>query len=384
MQLVAVGINHTSASVSLRERLTIPADALLRALGGLRESVAEVLALSTCNRVELYAVCGHEATGADLLRQFLAANGDVPLRTCGTRRTPTDTRPPPATCFASRPGSIPWSSAKTKFSGRCDARSSPRATRERLGPVLDRLGDAALACGKRTRASTSLGRDGDSVASVAVRLAAREIGIFENAQVVVLGAGETARSALAQLAAVAATRVTVLNRTYHRALELAATHLVRRRVRWRELADALASADVVFGCTGSPTTVIDSAMLRRVRRGDDRAVLCVDLGLPRDIDPAVASMPGVTLIDLDRLELETAGTLAADRARDLVRAESIVEQETERYMEWWRGAVSHDDRATPRSRRCDSATRSSSVRSRGFPSSTPQSRAVVRRSRSCA
>jgi glutamyl-tRNA reductase len=81
VQLVAVGISHNSASVSLREQLTISADSLPRVLAELQESVDEVLVLSTCNRVELYAVCGHEGSGTDLLRQFLATHSGVPIST---------------------------------------------------------------------------------------------------------------------------------------------------------------------------------------------------------------------------------------------------------------------------------------------------------------
>ena len=81
MQLVAVGINHTSSSVSLRERFAVNADAIPELSGRLRDRVAEAFVLSTCNRVELYAVCGHEASGGDLLRDVLASYGNLPVAT---------------------------------------------------------------------------------------------------------------------------------------------------------------------------------------------------------------------------------------------------------------------------------------------------------------
>jgi glutamyl-tRNA reductase len=153
--------------------------------------------------------------------------------------------------------------------------------------------------------------------------------------VLVLGAGETARSAVGELSAIANVRVTVLSRTYDRAVDLASAHGAEARP-WDALPGELATADVVIGCTGSQVPVIDADVFARARHTGAGDVLCVDLGLPRDFDSAVTSIPGVRLIDLDHIELETAAR-RADRARDLAQAESIVDQETERYMEWWRG-----------------------------------------------
>jgi glutamyl-tRNA reductase len=205
-----------------------------------------------------------------------------------------------------------------------------------LGPVLDRLGDAALVCGKRVRSSTTLGSDRQSVASAALQHAARVRGSLEGADIVVLGAGQTADRTLSHLASVGAARVTVMNRTHDRGVALAAAHGVTVRP-WGELEQALASADVIVGCTASRAPVVDAAHLARTRTGTNaRALFCVDLGAPRDIDPSVSALPGVTLIDLDRIELESAPR-RLEHTRELGRAESIVASEVERYMEWWRG-----------------------------------------------
>jgi glutamyl-tRNA reductase len=335
VQLVVVGTNHNSASVSLRERLTVSTESLPGVLRALRESVAEALVLSTCNRVELYAVCGHESSGADVLRQFLAAHGDVPLRVVRDATYAHGHEAAVRHLLRVTSGLESVVLGENEILGQVRRAIMAARDADTLGPVLDRLGDSALACGKRTRASTSLGRDGESVASVAVRLASRERGGLDGAHVVVLGAGDTARSALTALARNASVRITLVNRTYDRAAELAAEVGVEARP-WSELVATLAAANVVVGCTGSAAPVLDAAMMLRAREVSAHPLLCIDLGVPRDIDPAVAALAGVRLIDLERIELE-AETRRAERARDLVRAESIVEQETERYMEWWRG-----------------------------------------------
>ena len=334
VQLVVVGISHNTAPVGLREELTIPADALPGVLAELRQSVAEVLVLSTCNRVELYAVCGHEASGAELLRQFLATRAGLPLRTVRDATYAYGHQAAVRHLLRVAAGLDSMVVGENEVLGQVRRALVTARRAETLGPVLDRLGDAAIACGKRARTSTSLG-DGESVASVALRLAARDRGGLEGANVVVLGAGETAKSAISHLGTIKSVRVTILNRTWERAVELASLYEVDARP-WTELPDALAMADVVVGCTGAHTPVVDATKLMSVRGLEPEPLVCIDLGLPRDIDLAVSSIPGVRLIDLERVGIETSAR-RADRSRDLGQAESIVEHETERYMEWWHG-----------------------------------------------
>ena len=334
MQLVVVGTSHHTASVSLREGLTIPADSLPLALAELRENVGEVLVLSTCNRVELYAVCGHESSGAELLRQFLATRAGLSLRAVRDATYAYGHQAAVRHLLRVAAGLDSMVLGESEILGQVRRALLAARQASALGPVLDRLGDAALACGKRARAMTSLG-DAESVASVAMRLAVRDSGGLDGANAIVLGAGETAKSAVAHLASIPNVRVTVLSRTFERAVEIAATHDAVARP-WEHLSEALAAADVVLGCTGSRTPVVDATLLSNARRDRTAPLVCVDLGLPRDIDPAVTAIPGVVLIDLERVGVETS-LRRAGRARDLVQAESIVEQEAERFMEWWRG-----------------------------------------------
>jgi glutamyl-tRNA reductase len=334
VQLVVVGTSHHTASVSLREGLTIPADSLPQVLAELRENVGEVLVLSTCNRVELYALCGHESSGAELLRQFLATRAGLSLRTVRDATYAYGHQAAVRHLLRVTAGLDSMVLGESEVLGQVRRALLAARQADALGPVLDRLGDSALACGKRARAMTSLG-EADSVASVAIRLAARDGGGLDGANVVVLGAGETAKSAVTHLASIPNVRITVLSRTFERALEVADAHHATARP-WEQLSEALATADFVVGCTGSRTPVIDAATLSSARGANAGPLMCVDLGLPRDIDAAVTAIPGVRLIDLERVGAETSARRVG-RARALDEAELIVEQETERYMEWWRG-----------------------------------------------
>jgi glutamyl-tRNA reductase len=376
VQVVAVGVSHNSSSVSVRERLAVTTETLPEVLWRLRQRVAEAFILSTCNRVELYAVCGHEATGADVLRQFLAAYGNVSLQDVCEASYTFGHQSAVRHLLRVASGLDSIVIGENEILGQ--VRRALAAARQvgTLGPVLDRLGDAALACGKRVRSSTTLGCDGESVASLGLRLAARARGGLDATNVVVLGAGETAGQVLAHLGALGATRVTVLNRTAERGAALAAAHGAEVRP-WDQLASALETADVVIGCTASPTPVVTPAMLARSRAAvGARPVLCLDLGVPRDIDAGVSAIPGAMLVDVDRIQAEAAAR-RVDRARDLARADAVIVQETERYMEWWRGRGVASTVARLHAR-ADAIRHAEVERALArLPELTPQARAVV-------
>jgi glutamyl-tRNA reductase len=335
VQLVAVGVSHNSAAVGLRERLTVTNDSLADVLRELREHVAEALVLSTCNRVELYAVCGHEATGADVLRRFLAAHGNVPVRDVRDASYAFGHEAAARHLLRVAAGLDSMVVGENEILGQVRRALAAARAAGATGPVLDRLGDSALACGKRVRTSTALGRDGESIASVAVRTIARDRGGLDGAHVLIVGAGETAQSVADALARLANIRVTVVNRTQRRAIELA-SRIGGDARPWSELATVLTNADVVIGCTGSTSPVVDRELVARARAGATTPLLCVDLGVPRAVDHGIRGFPGVRLIDLDRVQAEIEAE-RAERERDVARAESIVERETERYMAWWQG-----------------------------------------------
>ena len=374
MQVVVVGVSHTSSSVNVRERLAVPPAVLHDVLQRLRQSVAETFILSTCNRVELYAVCGHEATGADLLRQFLASHANVSIRDVREVSYARGHEGAVRHLLKVASGLDSMVLGENEILGQVRRALGGARQAGTLGPVLDRLGAAALACGKRVRASTTLGFGGESIASVGIRLAARARGGLHGVTIVVLGAGETAGQVVGHLGTLGATRVIVLNRTTERGVALAAAHGVEVRP-WDELASVLEEADVVIGCTASPEPVLDATMLAGVR-ADVRPLLCLDLGVPRDIDPGVRDIPGVTLVDMDHIEAEAA-TRRAERVRDLARAEAIITRETERYMEWWRGRGVAPTVARLHAR-ADAIREAEVARALGrLPELTPEARAVV-------
>ena len=334
MQIVVVGLNQNSAPVAVRERLAFVPGELPRALEALRNHVAEGFILSTCNRVEIYSVAGHADSGAQLLGHFLAETRGFP---------PDELRPllyshghEAAVAHLFRVAS----GMDSMVVGEGEVLSQVRAALDAayaagtLGPVLRRLGSAAVGAGKRVRARTGIGRNPLSVVTLALQAAATRGRPVTGASVLVLGAGETAETVLRHLDGASPRRVTVVSRRHERAATLAARYGAASAPADR-LPEVLADVDVIVGCTSAPEIVIHAGDVVAARRSGSRRLICLDLGVPRDIDPAVRDIDGVTLVDLDELQA-AANENRARRVHEVDAAEVVVAGEVERFMEWWR------------------------------------------------
>jgi glutamyl-tRNA reductase len=334
VQIVAVGLNQNSAPVAVRERLAFVPGELSRALDGLRNHVAEGFILSTCNRVEIYGLAGHADSGAQLLGRFLAEARGFP---------PDELRPllyshgheaAVAHLFRVASGMDSMVVGEGEVLSQVRAALDAAQANGTLGPVLRRLGSAAVGAGKRVRAQTAIGRNPLSVVTLALQASAARGRPANGASIVVLGAGETAETVLRHLAHAAPRRVTVASRRFERAAALAEQYGVAC-VHMDDLTDALGDADIIIGCTSAPELVIPAAAISAARTSATTELLCLDLGVPRDIDPGVRVLPGVTLIDLDELQA-AADANRARRTVEVEHAEVVVAAEVERFMEWWR------------------------------------------------
>lgn len=302
-------------------------------LASVQPQVREAFVLSTCNRTELYAVTGHAGSGADLLLRFLAGESSIPaaeLRESCYTHTQDD-----AARHLLRVASGLDSMVLGEDQIQAQLKRALAAARAAgtLGPVLERLGSAALACGKRVRAFTNIGRHAVSLESLAVRAVTDRLGTLDSRRVLVLGSGESARLIALQLQSTGA-RLVILSRRPERAAALAA-RAGAESGSLAELPLRLADADVVVCCTFAPQPVLLRDALPR------RPLVCVDLGMPRDVDPAVAGLDGVTLVTLAELS-RLAEAHREERRRHIPAAEGIVAAETARFLEWCaaRGAAS--------------------------------------------
>ena len=337
MTLALVGLSHRTAPVEVRERLAFPGDQAERALAALRDGgVEEAVLIATCNRTELYLNPEAEGTlehAAAFLTQS-AGPLPVPLGRYLYYRT-GDAVAPHLFRVAAGLDSMVLGEAEVQWQVREAYQRSAAAEPTMTGAVLNRLFQTALGVGGRVRSETSVGEGTASVASVAVELARKIFGDLRGRRILVLGAGETAELVVSALAREGVTGLTVANRTYDRALDLA-TRLHGRAVRLEEITRALAECDIVLTSTSAPHALITRGILAEARPGGVvRPMLMIDIAIPRDIEPEVGSLPDVFLYNVDDLQRILDETL--DRRREAaVEAEALVAREAEAFAAWLR------------------------------------------------
>jgi glutamyl-tRNA reductase len=334
-ELLALGISHKTAGVELRERLALGEAAAVRFAGEAVETpeVREAVAISTCNRTELYLVVGDPVRAeADVLGLLAGRAGIRPTTLAEAIYSPRN-------CDAARQLFRVTAGLESMIVGEAEIQGQVKRAYEaalsegHTGALANRLFSAALTTGKRVRSETGIGSSRVSVPSVAVDLAARVLGSLEEAHVTILGAGEMSELTARALADQGAGTIFVANRHADRALGLA-RRFGGSVVGLDGLPDQLAVADIVVCSTASPHTIVGVDELELVvDRREGRPLLLIDIAVPRDVDPRCGDLPGVTLYDIDDLQ-EVVERNLSTRAEEVPRAQEIVEEEIHRFARW--------------------------------------------------
>jgi len=339
MGVTVVGLSHRTAPIETRERCAYSSrdvpDVLRRLCDGADAGagVREAVVLSTCNRTELYVVDGARdaAPAAWALLDERLLGGDTDARSAGYVRRDRE-----AVRHLMRVASGLDSMVIGEAQIQGQVRDAWEMSRQGSGPVLNRLFQTALAVGGRVRAETAIARGAGSVSSAAVQLAKKIFGSLQGRRAMVLGAGEMAELALECLISGGVRTVLVANRTFGRATELARRHGATA-VRFDECWAQLASVDLVMCSTSAPHPVLQLARVEPALRGrGDRPLCILDIAMPRDVEPAVATLDNVFLYDLDDLRAVVAANLDARRA-NLPSAEQLIDNEVEKYWQWLAG-----------------------------------------------
>ena len=330
MTLLAIGINHQTAPVELRERVAFADHALPAALGALRElpSVREVVLLSTCNRTELYAVAEDDGRALDA---WMASHpADDSRHDMGAYLYRHQDADAVRHLFRVATGLDSLVLGEPQILGQVKQAWAAARGAGTLGGQLDRLFQQAFVAAKRARTDTRIGANPVSVASTAVRLAQASFSRLEDAVVLLVGAGETIELVARHLSRVK--RLLVANRTLPHAQELASRH-GGVALPLEELQRHLAEADIVFCATASREPVIRRAQVEAaLAQRRHRPMLLLDLAVPRDVEPAVGKLKDAFLYTIDDLERAVEDNRRSRReAADA--AEAIVELQVARYVE---------------------------------------------------
>ncbi len=344
-ELLALGISHKTAPVALRERLAFSereASEFVREATATAE-VREAVVISTCNRTEVYLVVG--GVGGDLVKAESDVLGLLARRAEIRPTELADAIYSPRNCDAARQLYRVTAGLESMILGEAEIQGQVRRAHEAAmragctGPLSNRLFAAALTTGKRVRSETGIGSSRVSVPSVAVDLALSVLGGLEDRHVVILGAGETSELTARALAEQGAGTMFVANRHADRALSLA-QRFGGSVVGLDKLPDQLVQADIVLCSTASPHPIVGREELELVMHERNalngtggRALLIIDIAVPRDVDPACAELEGVSLYDIDDLQAVVSRNLST-RAEETPQALEIVEEEIHRFARW--------------------------------------------------
>lgn len=332
MALVAAGLNHRTAPIEVREKLSLARSECGPFLRQVRAhpDVTEAAVLSTCNRTEVYLVDSGDTAVPYVREIFSQRIGEDAAAYLYSRRD----RDAAAHLFRVTAGLDSMILGEAQIQGQ--VRDAWNNSREASGAAINRLFQHAQSAGARVREETGIGRGAASVSSAAVQLPKKIFGSLAGREAMVLGAGEIAALAVACLASEGVRVSIVANRTYERAAALAREHGAIA-MHYDECWGHLQNVDVLVSSTASPHTIVGvEHVTAGLRARGDRPFCILDLALPRDVDPSVGRLENVFLYDLDDLRAAAAANL--DRRNvDIPAAERIVTAEAEKYWQWLAG-----------------------------------------------
>jgi glutamyl-tRNA reductase len=327
VNVLVVGVSHRSADLGLLEQLAIlPADisgVLARLLA--QPYLGEALVLSTCNRVEVYAAVSAFHGALNDAGAVLAERAGLPVGDLAPRLYAHYGAEAVRHSFRVAAGLDSMVVGESQILGQLREAYALATEYGATGRLLHELAQQALRTGKRVHAETGIDRAGRSVVGAALELGLREHN-GERRRALVVGAGAMGALALATLRRAGISDLAITNRTAGRANHLAQLHGATS-IALADLGPALSTVDIVVCATASSGTVITTLPRRST------PLLILDLAVPRDVHPAVGKIPGVTLIDIDRL-----GGAGAAAAADVAAAEELVAADVQAFLTWQRGA----------------------------------------------
>ncbi|HNM13108.1 MAG TPA: glutamyl-tRNA reductase [Mycobacterium sp.] len=336
MSVLLFGVSHRSAPVSVLEQLSTDESDQAKIVDQVLQSplVTEAMVLATCNRVEVYAVVDAFHGGLSAIGQVLAEHSGMSMGDLTKHAYVRYSEAAVEHLFAVASGLDSAVIGEQQVLGQVRRAYASAEANQTVGRVLHDLAQRALSVGKRVHSETAIDAAGASVVSVALGIAGARLDTgLAGRTAAVVGAGSMGGLSVAHLVRAGVSHIHVVNRSLPRAQRLAAS--IREQgvgaeaMELDQLATAMAVADVVISCTGAVRPVVSLADVHHAlatSQRDEKAqplVLC-DLGMPRDVDPAVAGLPGVSVVDMERVQREPSARAAAtdaEAARQIVAAE---------------------------------------------------------------
>ena len=341
MDILLVGLNHKTAPVEIREQLAFTAEMLRSALTHFDathsqahlEDIREGVILSTCNRLEVYALVRDPHIAQKAVIEFLGRACDVDPQAFTAHLYTLHNEEAVRHLLRVASGLDSLVLGEPQILGQITDAYEVALSQRAAGTVLSALFRAAIHTGKRARTETSIGVNAASVSSVASGLAQQLLGDLSQRQVLLIGVGEMGAIAVRALQQRGVSNIVVANRTFKHAEQL-----VRpwggQAISFQQLPEAMPKADIIISATGAPHTILDRKLVKPVMAArPNRPLFIIDIAVPRDVDPNVTEISNVHLCDIDGLQSQAEDNVR-EREAEIPRVEVIVAQETAQFLEW--------------------------------------------------
>jgi glutamyl-tRNA reductase len=335
MHILMIGLNYKTAPVEIRERLTFNETDLGEAMKKLqtKKSILENIIISTCNRTEIYAVVDQLHTGRYYIKEFLSEWFGIDQKDFSPYLFFGEDNGAVEHLFKVACGLDSMILGETQILGQVRSSFLLAQQVETTGTVFNHLFKQAVTVAKRGHSETDIGANAVSVSYAAVELAKKIFGSLENKHVLIFGAGKMGELAAQNLHGNGVKKVTVINRTYEKAVDLA-TRFDGTAKTLEELQTTLVEADILISSTGAKDFVISKEMMVKVekmRKG--KPLFMVDIAVPRDLDPKIADLENVFLYDIDDLEGIVEANLQ-ERKKAAEKIMNMIKKEMAEFDQW--------------------------------------------------
>lgn len=340
LDIIVIGLNHKTAPIEVREKLSFNEHQLREGLGHLKcyPGVQEGLILSTCNRVEVYAVVQHANEGFPQIEQFLLNHG--------SRREDSISPEKIRECFYMHSGQDAIRHAfrvstsldsmmigEPQILGQVKESFEAALHQQSTGVVLNKVFKKAISVAKRVRTETQIAENAVSISFAAVELAKKIFGKLTEKEVLLVGAGEMAELAVRHLITTGIRHLMITTRTYGNAVELA-KQFDGVPIHFEEFPRELSRADILICSTGAAHHVVRyDHVAEAIERRQNRPIFMIDISVPRNIDPRINEIDNVYLYDIDDLQSVVDANLR-ERHREALKAEEIVDEEISTIQRW--------------------------------------------------
>lgn len=337
MQIAVIGLSHRTAPIEIREKVSIPEHQVAETLRKLRTcpNVQECALLSTCNRLEIYAVLKDSEYGVREIIRFLAETKDVSLPMLQPHIFVLLHQDAVMHLMRVASGLESLILGEGQVLAQVKATHTLAQQAKSVDRVLNQVFKTTITASKRVRAETEIGTGAVSVSSAAVELALSKQGSLANQRCLVVGAGKMGELLVRHLLAKGARQIVVLNRSLERAAQLVEQFGLQLLVgNLEDLCNRVVAADLVFTCSSTVEPLLTSEKLVQLLRRD-QGLMIFDIAVPRNVASDVNDLPGVQVFNVDHLKQVVEENMAY-RHSMICQAEVILQQEMDKFLEWWR------------------------------------------------